>query len=275
MIRESVHIIRSIITRESNRGQKTRRLLRAMGWQIWKRTAKRPLSVCLPFNKYHFILHPDCVTSSNIVYFRDADFREAEFIRQRLHGGTLIDIGANVGLVTLSLADKIDHAILFEPNPLTARLAKENCEINSVSFDVYNMALSDNEGSLFLEDRGGPSGVNMVFRDPSLTQYQTHKIQCATLDHFMEKQTKNLPPLALIKVDVEGHEVEVFRGMKKTLSTMKPEMIMFEYLQRTDLSELQKILQTAGYQLFSLLDTQLAPLFGRPKPGQNLFALPQ
>jgi FkbM family methyltransferase len=46
-----------------------------------------------------------------------------------LKGGILVDVGANVGSISLLVADHINRAILFEPNPVAAARARENTAI--------------------------------------------------------------------------------------------------------------------------------------------------
>ena len=74
--------------------------------------------------------------------------------------GILIDVGANVGLVTLLLADKVQHALLFEPNPIAAQRARENPALNRLNFEVHDLALSDKTGTVGFEDEGGVSTCN-------------------------------------------------------------------------------------------------------------------
>ena len=269
-------IMKSIFCRESNRGQRVKRLIMFMAWQLWKRTIKLPVTKKLDFNSYKVRLYPDCVTSSNIVYFKDADFRETEFLRQTLNGGLLLDIGANVGIVTLSLADKVDGAILFEPNAIAADRAKENLAVNHLPFEVHEVALSDREGYIYIEDRGGPSGVNRVLPDQAASPHPSKKVSCTTLDKFLSARKDAIGDIAFIKIDVEGHEVEVLRGMKSTLEKLRPRIIMFEYLQRTNFDELREIFDAAHYQIYSLNGKdRLQPVSDQPIPLRNLFALPR
>ena len=55
-------------------------------------------------------------------------------------------MGANVGLVSMLLADKIQHALLFEPNPIAAARARENVRLNHLNYEVHELALSDQNG---------------------------------------------------------------------------------------------------------------------------------
>jgi len=52
--------------------------------------------------------------------------------------GVLIDVGANVGMFTLLVADKIDHAILFEPNPIAATRAEKILPSTGYVYEVQD-----------------------------------------------------------------------------------------------------------------------------------------
>jgi FkbM family methyltransferase len=259
---------------ESNRGQRLRRLVTAGGWQGWKRIAQKPLTTRL-FNGKLFRAYPDCVTSSGAFYFRIPNSKPIEFMRSHIAGGTLVDVGANVGLVSLLFADKLNHALLFEPNPTAALRARENIKLNRLDFEVHQMALSDQTGSVQFENRGGVSAVNRTVSGFDAT-FPTIEVSCSTFDDFLKshKQPRDQP--WYVKIDVEGHENSVLRGMQNFLQNQRPRLVMFEYLQRTDLQETFRIFDSVGYRVIVLNDD------GKPKwaeptvaPLQDLFACPK
>jgi hypothetical protein len=153
------YVLGSIWREESNRGQRVKRLFLFSGWQVWKRVVKTPIVVRL-FNGLQFRAYPDCQASSAVMYTRVPASRDIFFLRAHIGEGTLIDVGANVGLVTLLLADRVKHALLFEPNPVAAQRARENLALNGLKFEVHELALSDTTGTVEFEDEGGVSTCN-------------------------------------------------------------------------------------------------------------------
>jgi len=275
--RETMHnsicVIRRILRDESNKGQRSRRLLMSVGWQIWKRTIAKPIVATL-FNNCRFIAHPDCQVSSGVFYFRVPDSREVKVLRRWLDGGVLIDVGSNVGLFALSLADKVDHAILFEANPLVALRAREHMALNSLDFEVNATALSDAQGEIYLEDRGKATVANRTLLDPATTTYPVRRVPRTTLDIFLKNRLKPIENLSVIKIDVEGHENSVIKGMSSTLTELRPKIVMFEYLQRTKFHETQKLFGAVGYRIYRLdKRNEFIEVVGQPDPLQNLFAL--
>jgi FkbM family methyltransferase len=265
-------ILSSVWNDESNHEQRVQRVLRAAGWQAWKRVFRSPLQVSL-FNGMKFRAYPDCTISSSTLYFRVPNSRHVNVVRQHIRRGTLLDVGAHVGLFSLLVADKVDHAILFEPNPIAAGRARENVGINRLSFEVVALAASDESGEAMFENTGGASPVNRLVAGLQ-TSARTITVRRQPLDEFLSAHRPKAP-VSMVKIDVEGHENSVFRGMQKCLRDDRP-LVMFEYLARTCIKDAFKTLSSAGYQVLGLSDRghlELATL--SVKPLQDLFACPE
>jgi len=256
---------------ESNRGHRAEKLFTFAGWQLWKRTVGAPITVSL-FNGKRFVAYPDCSISAGVLYTRIPNSRNILFLRKHLFGVTLVDVGANVGSVSLLLADKIQDAILFEPNPLAAARARENLALNGLHFKVFELALSDAKGEMPFESKGVDVGGHVVVKPKSLMPY--HTVKCTTLDEFLLEREPSDFPISLIKIDVEGHENSVLRGMRKLLCEKRPPLVMFEYLQRTDIRETLDFFAGVEYRVFELGDGGPVAVRDRAEPLQDLFACP-
>ena len=266
------YVLRSIWTDGSNRGQRGRRLLVFVGWQLWKRLIDVPIIVST-YNGFRFVAYPDSDVSAALLYYRLPDVQEIEFLRAHLNGGTLLDIGANVGSVSLLLADKVEHAILFEPNPVAAARARENVTINHLPFEVHEFAVSDVQGTVDFEDAGGASPCNRTVVGFE-ANVPTRRVRRITIDEFF-RDRKLTSEISVIKIDVEGHENAVIRGMRHLLQDKRPPLVMFEYLQRTDLSEALSAFEAVGYTTFELTPSGPSEVRADVRPLQNLFACPR
>jgi FkbM family methyltransferase len=267
--------ISALWNEESNRGERVRRFFNFVGWQLWKRIVRRPVTVSL-FNKKRFVAYPDCQVSSAILYTHIPNSRNILFLRKHISGGTLIDVGANVGSVSLMLADKIDHAILFEPNSLAASRARENLAQNGLDFEVYEFALSDKTGEVLFESQGGPDTVGrIVAAATSNSQARNAIVPCITFDDFLRQYGYPHFPVSVIKIDVEGHENSVLRGMRQFLCERRPPLIMFEYLQRTRIEETLSFFAGIQYRVFELTMDGPRAVTAQVEPLQDLFACPQ
>ncbi|MFZ0799682.1 MAG: FkbM family methyltransferase [Terriglobales bacterium] len=268
-----IYPISNLWNEESNRGERIRRLSIFVGWQLWKRIIRRPITVAL-FNGKRFIAYPDCAVSSGVLYTRIPNSRNILFLRKHVSGGTLIDVGANVGSVSLLLADAIESAILFEPNPVAAARARENLTLNRLAFKVYEFALSDTNGKIRFECHGAvDSGGHVVVVGASSGQTATLMVECITFDEFLCQHGAPDFPVSLVKIDVEGHENSVLRGMQRFLAEKRPP-VMFEYLQRTNLEETIRFFTEVGYQVFELRAKGPVAVTDRVEPLQDLFAFP-
>ncbi|MFI5095415.1 MAG: FkbM family methyltransferase [Candidatus Acidiferrales bacterium] len=186
----------------------------------------------------------------------------------------MIDVGANVGSVSLLLADTIENAILFEPNPVAAARARENLARNQLGFKVYELALSDTNGEIRFECHGAVDVGGRVVVNTASSRTGTRMVQCITFDEFLRQHGDPDFPVSLVKIDVEGHENSVLRGMQKFLGEKKPPLVMFEYLQRTNLEETLLFFAGVGYQVFELGTNGPVAVTGRVEPLQDLFACP-
>jgi FkbM family methyltransferase len=189
-------------------------------------------------------------------------------------GGTLIDVGANVGSVALLLADTIEDAILFEPNPVAAARARENLARNHLGFKVYEYALSDSNGEVRFECHGAVDSTGHVIAGDAGGPTASRIVQCIAFDEFLRRHGGPGVPVSLVKIDVEGHENWVLRGMRKFLAEKRPPLAMFEYLQRTNLEETRSIFAEVGYCVFELGANGPVAVTGRVEPLQDLFACP-
>jgi FkbM family methyltransferase len=133
---------------------------------------------------------------------------EIEFLMQFCKG-VVYDIGANIGTHTLAFARKAEHVYSFEPQRLTYYTLCANLLLNNV-FNVtpHNFALGSFSGTIPMwtpdpTTRNASAGI-------AVGEGQS-TVGIITLDAL------GLPTPYFIKIDVEGHELEVLRGAQKTL----------------------------------------------------------
>jgi FkbM family methyltransferase len=267
-----IYALASIWKDRSNHGQRLCRVLVFFAWQARKRFVRSPIRITL-FNDFSFLAYPDCDVSASAMYYALPNSREIEFLRRHLSGGTFVDVGANVGLMTLLVADKVNHAILFEPNPLGVERARENLRINDLKFEVYGVALSDKVGSIPFESLGKMSSCNRVV-DGFATSLPTIQVQRTTFDRLIQEAPSLPAPINAVKIDVEGHENSVLEGMRETLRVVRPKIVMFEYLQRTDITQTIRLFRDVGYTIFELSASGPRIATAQVMPLQDLFACP-
>lgn len=128
---------------------------------------------------------------------------------------TFYDIGANIGLYSCLVGNSsVPQPVIvsFEPFPPNVERLKENIELNDVSARVEEIALSNKSGlSQFRIDQRNVagSGRGQLVNDGE----ETLKIHVKKGDEL-----EGLPEPTIVKIDVEGNEQEVIKGMKSTLT---------------------------------------------------------
>jgi FkbM family methyltransferase len=270
--RRLLYILNSIWQEDSNQQQRFRRILLFLAWQVRKRVSSKPIEARL-FNGLRMQVWPDCGNSPAALYYVLPNSRPLSFLRANLDGGTFCDIGANVGLVSLLVADKVEHAILFEPSPTPAQRAKNNISINDLKFEVFPLALSDAIGTIEFENLSGASPCNRTI-DGFTTSAPTIKVERTTFDNFVIKHNVPTNSIRVVKIDVEGHENSVLRGMVGFLKNQRPKLVMFEYLQRTSIVQTLDIFKQVDYMVFELSEAGPRIATDKVAPLQDLFACP-
>jgi FkbM family methyltransferase len=205
---------------------------------------------------------------------RERDTMEA-FARLVPKGATVIEAGAHIGYISMyfaSLAGPEGRVVVFEPGPNNQKYLERNVaglanvewigkavadEVGTVSFYCDNLTgqnnsmLSDFKAA---ETNAAGSGI-------ALERLEV-KVEATTLDAFCAD--RGLAP-DFIKVDVEGAEAMVVRGMRSVLRTARPRL-MIEIADPDD-AALERELVDAGYVFLS---ERLEPSpGGRPQIGNN------
>jgi FkbM family methyltransferase len=162
------------------------------------------------------------------IYF---DYREEErelLMEIAANAGTVVDIGANNGFTALCFANQpgVERVIAFEPDPSNFDVAQQNVKLNdSPKVEVFQKGLGSTKAvaKLFMVNERNP-GMNRLLKDASDSNVASKDIEIVSLDDFLKEN--RLSTLGLIKIDVEGYEMEVLRGAKETLSAFKPKLFI-------------------------------------------------
>jgi FkbM family methyltransferase len=144
-------------------------------------------------------------------------------------GATFVDIGANVGFMSVIAARLIGSkgtVFAFEPVPENAHLIRHNASINNFrNIETIEKAVSDMSGSeeLYLARHSGGAALKKAGPPPDATG--VIPVDVTTIDLFVATRPMFCP--IFVKIDVEGAELAVLKGMSDTLERFKP-AIVFE-----------------------------------------------
>jgi len=152
-------------------------------------------------------------------------------------GWTVLDVGAYVGLFSMRasrLVGDSGRVVAFEPNPLAYYWLKRNIALNRLSnVEAMPIALGGYDGvtELYVMLKGN-IGASSIFRDHLLKQggasesFIIVKVPMRKLDSIVEKL--RLSHVDLMKIDVEGAELEVLRGSKGLMERGGVERVVVE-----------------------------------------------
>jgi FkbM family methyltransferase len=156
-----------------------------------------------------------------------------EFIRSRNLAGVYLDVGAHIGNHTLYFLNetKAQHVISVEGNETICRLLSENLAANIAArgktVKIENRFVSSEKELFFNPDHGNNSGAS--FLTAIRIGNASKKVEACKLDRLVPA-TSNV---ALVKIDVERHELEVLRSAPEILTRCRPELCIELFQVRT------------------------------------------
>jgi FkbM family methyltransferase len=207
---------------------------------------------------YRVRFHPSAVSAQA---WLDPSLTNAEerFVARTLRpGDCYIDVGANVGLLALragSIVGPMGQVIAIEAHPRTFSYLADNVQLNGFSVvRPIHSAVGEGRGTLHFTDVRSDDQNHVV----PLGQ-GGFEVSVRPLDELVPPG-----PIALLKVDVEGFELPVFRGATNVLS--RSQVILFESWDRHaerygyHVSETLSVLRAAGFRAYRLHEDSLSPI---------------
>lgn len=172
------------------------------------------ISIKLPFRFYRY--YESNYEIENVIFFR-------QNVKQK---DTVIDIGAQIGLMTKLFADLVGSkgkVYSFEPTPKTYSVLKDTIRINDIGNVVYAVqaAVSDKKGTATFNisdiDIDASNSLSSSTRQHHTTGIE---VQITSVDEFGKDMSLN--KIDFLKIDAEGAEYYVLLGAKDTLEKDKP-----------------------------------------------------
>lgn len=179
------------------------------------------------FNNKQFYLFNDNPVSSFFTYTDIPDKKEISILRKEINKVKnkdslyFVDIGANIGSYTILLSDLTNNLIAFEPHPISYQRLRMNLELNGIDNKyIYNKAVGDSDEKVYFTDYGSSSTINKISTKKTNLEVKQIKLD-DVLSNFNGKEF-------LLKIDVEGLEMNVIRGMEKLIKENKIVGILYE-----------------------------------------------
>jgi FkbM family methyltransferase len=167
-------------------------------------------------------------------------------------GDVLLDIGANLGYVSGCFLKSVANSKAFcvEPQPILVDLLRTNLrQFSQDRYFIAPIALSDHDQEGFFVTDYGNTGEGKLVDG---TRLNAIKVIVKSADAFLSSLA--LLRLDLVKIDVEGHEDNVFSSSKTHFQRLKPRAIIFEDQRQRSAPDGQigSLLRDIGYHVFGI-----------------------
>jgi FkbM family methyltransferase len=184
------------------------------------------------------------------------EISETRLVQALLRPGmTFVDVGANIGYYTLLAARAVGaqgrvHA--FEPNAAVRQRLETNVALNQLgNIQVHGQAVARASGEVRFYASALPEndGISSIFPGDGRAS-EGAVVPAVSLDDFEGRLTSGGGrPIDLLKIDVEGAEIEVFEGGRRVLGAGRAPALLFE---AHDLAPVSAHLRALGYHIRKL-----------------------
>lgn len=211
-------------------------------WRILKTEFNQ---LCKCRHGYMLFNSNDMFVGKSLEHYGEFSEGECELFQQFVTAGdTVVEVGANIGAHTVRLSQLAGNSgavHAFEPQRFVFQLLAGNVAINSlVNVHLHNKAAGAEAGSIdvpLLDPRAVQNFGGLGLSPETVGE----KRPMITLDSM------ELPKCKLLKVDVEGMEIEVLKGARDLLQRCKP-ILYLENDRKDKSSALIQYIKEAGYQ---------------------------
>lgn len=213
------------------------------------------------------------------IYTLKFDKKENDFFHfQKMisHPGDILDIGANIGIMTAHLARTypLRNIVSFEPVPENLNALRKIIRffrLNNVEIRSIAVGESDKQISILVpvKNKVFLQGLSHVKTD---NNEEGISVSCLMRSLDSLRKEGRLNKVAAIKIDVENYEFEVFKGAMKLLETDRP-VIYCELWDNENRQQTFRLIKESGYSIKILKDNYLQDYNG--EACQNFFFIPQ
>ena len=189
------------------------------------------------------------------------DEQEINLVKKFIKSGTdSIDVGVYRGVYSYEMSKYSEKVHSFEPNPIIFKYINKNLKKFIKNIHLYNFALSNQNKTINLKipirnsnsnkeifEEYYEMGKATIHNENNFENYENFEIQTKKIDEFNFDNK-----ISLIKIDVEGHELEVIEGAKNTIERDKPVLLVEIEKQYTkkEVAESINFINSLGYKSY-------------------------
>jgi len=223
------------------------------------------------FYKFNKLLYQLSLRGLGVLnYESDKISGEEHFIEHhvsKFRNKIILDVGSNVGRYSklINGLNKDAEIYAFEPHPATYQKLIKN--VDGININTNNVGVGASAGSLKLYDyaeKDGSSHASLykdVIEQIHKGKSVVHEVKIISLDDFVIEH--KIERVGLLKIDTEGHELEVLKGFERYISANKVDWIHFEFNEmniasRIFFKDFWELLP--NYDFFRMLPNGLVPI---------------
>ena len=208
-------------------------------------------------NKYDFFMfldpfsHLGKILTDDELYEKDTCYMINKYIKK---DSIFFDIGANEGFFSLVASKKIitGKIYCFEPQKNLLKIIEKNLLKNNFkNFFLLDFGIGESEYFTNLNVfQDTNTGASSILKKHFLNTKKT-KIKIKSLDHFVSEE-RLYDQIDLVKIDIEGYEINAIKGMKNLLKEKKINTLLIDYhmhiVTNEDRLEHEKLILSFGYK---------------------------
>lgn len=200
----------------------------------------------------------------NIFIYGQYEPNESKLIKKICTNTTVMfDIGANVGYFSMIAASSNTKNLVFAFEPVKKNFdrARYNFDLNKLSnIKIFKNVVSNNNDVVNINIGNERNwGMSSVVQHDFLSG-EKEEVKSIVLDDFIKEQ--GVKKLDIVKIDVEGFELNVLKGMDNTIKELKPK-ILIEILDKNlnsngnSAEDIYSLLWSYGYKSYRILNNQI------------------
>ncbi len=195
-----------------------------------------------------------------------------------------VDVGSYIGVVTLMMSKVLQKKSLrwqvhsFEPYHETFLRLKKNVDLDIANKNIVlnNIAVSDKSGVQTLKTYPTTPGQNHIDINSSENEdgVKKEKVNVITLHQYMNE--KGIKHLKICKIDTEGTDELVVKGLNEYLNTKAIDYFIFEYQDNKSYQNIKSLLLSKGYKIYYMVRNEnilVSSLENYPKNSKSLLNL--
>jgi len=223
-------------------------------------------------NYWNRLAFKDYVYEQEIEYFLDK-VRSVDYV--------FLDCGANYGYWSVLASSELfgkKEVVAVEASPATYKLLSDNCRANNNRFIILNNALFSSIGQKFYIDSSESHAATSI---KTASDGESNAVESVTLDHIHSEHVQNPMLPLIVKLDVEGQEINTLNGAQKLIQ--KDALFIYEdHAQEVDHKVTSHVLTELNMTVFYIDESnkvveikqaeELEKIKVSPTKGYNFFA---